>query len=248
MSRKRAFWKIVEELELSVKDGLFIGGSRLPSERELAEKYEVSRPTVREAIIALEVKGIVEVRTGAGIFINQIKDDGPNELPISAFELTQARALIEGESAALAAMSINTSELIELHGLMAAMSKGGDDEKIDKRFHMTIARATKNAAIAKTVGYLWSIREQQPIIVNAYKSVCDTEHSHMLEEHQAIVDALVEKNPEAARKAMHNHFNRLINALFDMSEKTALDEVRRKSEENRGRYSLNHLHKANLSK
>ncbi len=248
MSRKRAFWKIVEELELSVKDGLFIGGSRLPSERELAEKYEVSRPTVREAIIALEVKGIVEVRTGAGIFINQLRDERQEEIPISAFELTQARALIEGESAALAAMSINAKELIELHGLMEAMSQGGDDEEIDKRFHMTIARATKNAAIAKTVGYLWSIREQQPIISNAHKSVCDTEHSHMLEEHQAIVDALVEKNPEAARKAMHNHFNRLINALFDMSEKTALDEVRRKSEENRGRYSLNHLHKANLSK
>jgi DNA-binding GntR family transcriptional regulator len=81
----------------------------------------------------------------------------------------------------------------------------------------------------------------QPKIRNAYKSVCDTSDKDRLEEHRDIFVALQERNPQAARAAMHAHFNRLINSLFAMSEAQALEEVRKRSTKTRDLYSLNHL-------
>ena len=103
MKTRRLFWSIVEKLESLIDQGIYPVGSRLPAERELAETYQVSRPTIREAIIALEVRERVEVKTGSGVYVLQQKNSQNNSKPISAFELTQARALVEGEAAALAA-------------------------------------------------------------------------------------------------------------------------------------------------
>ena len=244
MSRKRSFWKIVDQIEVLIESDSFTAGSRLPAERDLAERFNVSRPTVREAIIALEVKGRVEVRSNAGVFVNEKPVEFNETLKVSAFELTQARALVEGEAAALAALSIEQHDLVKLRQTLDKMENGDDTEQADREFHLTIARATSNSAIVKTVEYLWEIRASQPAIISAYKTVCDGGHVQRMQEHTAIYNALVNKDSNQARRSMHNHFNRLINALFDFSERKALEDVRRQSEENRGRFSLSHLHKS----
>ena len=95
MKTRRLFWSIVEKLEALIDQGIYPEGSRLPAERELAETYNVSRPTIREAIIALEVRERVEVKTGSGVYVLHQKKQGQTAKPISAFELTQARALVE---------------------------------------------------------------------------------------------------------------------------------------------------------
>ena len=243
MSRKRSFWKVVDQIESLIERESFVAGSRLPAERDLAERFNVSRPTVREAIIALEVKGRVEVRSNAGVFVNEKTVQFDQSVEISAFELTQARALVEGEAAALAALSIQQSELVKLKNTLDIMENGDNSDQADRTFHLTIAKATSNVAIVKTIEYLWEIREAQPSIKSAYKTVCDGAHMQRMREHTAIYNALVNADSTQARRAMHNHFNRLINALFDFSEQKALEDVKRQSEENRGKFSLSHLHK-----
>jgi DNA-binding FadR family transcriptional regulator len=239
---RRLFWGIVEKIEHLIESGLYPIGSRLPPERELAEYYDVSRPTIREAIIALEVRGRVEVRTGSGVYVleaNQGK--GQATYKVSAFELTQARALVEGEAAALAASTISNDELVELHNTLLAMEKDVHPEDADRQFHRIISSATRNNAILMAVENLWKIRDNSAEVKAAYKGVCSQSSVKRLAEHTAIYQALKKHDSHAARMAMHQHFNRLINALFEASEAQALEEVRRQTSATRGLYSLAHI-------
>lgn len=241
MKNRRLFWRIVEKIENLIDTGIYPPGSKLPPERELAESYGVSRPTIREAIIALEVRERVEVKTGSGIYVTEKHTSDTNALRISAFELTQARALVEGEAAALAATTITEEELVALHQTLVDMEHETSAENADKQFHLIISKATRNNAILVAVEKLWLLRGANEDIIDAYKGICNQSAHKRLEEHTAIYNALRNQDANAARSAMHYHFKRLINALFDASEQRALEEIRRKTSENRGRYSLDHL-------
>jgi DNA-binding FadR family transcriptional regulator len=241
MKNRRMFWKIVEKIEALIDSGLYPPGSRLPPERELAETFGVSRPTIREAIIALEVRQRVEVKTSSGVYVLETEKEKQSSVSVSAFELTQARALVEGEAAALAALSITDEELEQLQRTLEAMEANVEPEKADREFHLIISAATKNNAILLAVENFWILRDSQPKIKAAYSSVCSQSDKDRIEEHRAIYLALKAHNTQAARAAMHSHFNRLINSLFAISEATALEEVRKKSNQTRDLYSLNHL-------
>ncbi|WP_340679437.1 FadR/GntR family transcriptional regulator [Paraglaciecola sp.] len=241
MKNKRMFWNIVEKIETLIGSGAYPPGSRLPPERELAETYKVSRPTIREAIIALEVRQRVEVKTSSGVYVLEMPNSRQESMPCSAFELTQARALIEGEAAALAAVTITEPELEKLKLTLEAMQNGTNADQADREFHMIISNATRNNAVVLAVENLWKLRDTRDDIKNAYKNVCSQSDSDRLDEHTRIYNALKNRDSQAARSAMHHHFNRLINALFAVSEAKALEEVKRKSNETRGLYSLSHL-------
>ena len=160
---------------------------------------------------------------------------------ISAFELTQARALVEGEAAALAATTISEEELERLKKTLDEMEKGINADAADKEFHLVISTATRNAAILMAIDSLWRVRESSPAVKLAYKGVCSQSDALRLDEHTAIYNALKKHDSQAARAAMHRHFNRLINALFEASEAKALEEMRRQTNQTRDLYSLNHL-------
>nr|WP_136251042.1 FadR/GntR family transcriptional regulator [Ningiella ruwaisensis] len=243
MKTRRMFWQIAEKIENLIDSGLYPPGSRLPPERELAETFNVSRPTIREAVIALEVMQRVEVKTSSGVYVLESPKDKERETldKVSAFELTQARALVEGEAAALAAMSISEDELAALKSTLDAMESGIGAEQADREFHLIISKATKNHAILLAVEKFWELRDTLPNVKNAYANVCSQSNKDRLDEHKAIYEALKKHDSQRARASMHAHFNRLINALFEMSEAKALEEVRKKSDETRGRYSLSHL-------
>ncbi len=243
MKSRRMFWQIAEKIEALIESGLYPPGSRLPPERELAETFDVSRPTIREAIIALEVMQLVEVKTSSGVYVleKELNKDQQRAEKISAFELTQARALVEGEAAALAAMSITETELDALQKTLDAMESGIDAEKADREFHLIISKATRNSAILLAVNKFWELRDSLPQIKMAYAGVCSQSDRDRLDEHKAIYQGLKERNAQAARSAMHTHFNRLINALFAISEAEALEEVRKKTSLTRDLYSLSHL-------
>ncbi|XOV78839.1 MAG: FadR/GntR family transcriptional regulator [Aestuariibacter sp.] len=241
MKSRRRFWTVVDKLEALIDQGVYSAGSRLPAERELAETYGVSRPTIREAIIALEVRERVEVKTGSGVYVTGKNNAEHTEKTISAFELTQARALIEAEAAALAAATISENELQELKQTLVDMQSPELAEDADQRFHEIISQATRNNAVMMSVHNLWKLRRSKPHIINAYADVCSQGVAQRIEEHTAIYDAIANRDSSAARKAMHHHFDRLINALFDASEKKALEEIKRKTDETRGLYSIAHL-------
>ena len=241
MKRRRRFWTVVDKLESLIDQGIYPAGRRLPAERELAETYDVSRPTIREAIIALEVRERVEVKTGSGVYVTEIEKVDVSSQPISAFELTQARALVEAEAAALAAATINDDELAALKQSLVDMEDTEHADEADQRFHEIISQATRNNALVLSIQNLWQLRRTEPQIIAAYKDVCSQGTQQRIKEHAAIYEAIEHRDSSAARKAMHNHFNRLINALFEASEAKALEEIRRKTDETRGLYSISHL-------
>ena len=238
MAGRRLFWSIVELIEASINSGDFPVGSRLPPERELAERFNVSRPTIREAVIALEVRGRVDVKTSSGIYVLPTKDCLNTDEKINAFEVTQARALIEGEIAALSATSITEEELEELHQTLIDMEDGKDMEAADQAFHRIIANSTHNEALKHIMTNLWDLRTSSTQVIQDYHSVCSSDNAKTLAEHRAIYNALKSRNATLSRTAMHEHYHRLINTLFDAEEARALEMIKKESSQKRDMYSI----------
>jgi DNA-binding FadR family transcriptional regulator len=237
-SNRRLFWSIVDKIEALIDSGMYSPGSRLPPERELAETFKVSRPTVREAIIALEVREKIEVKTGSGVYVLKPANQLDSQKEVNAFEVTQARALIEGEVAAIAATTITKDELDRLEQTLVDMENSSFIAAADKEFHQIIVTATRNSAMILSVENLWKLRSSTPEIIKDYDSVCSKDNSQTLAEHKAIFQALKSGDSTQARSAMHSHFNRLINALFEAIELRALEEIKRRNSETRGLYSI----------
>lgn len=237
-SNRRLFWNIVDKIEALIDSGIYTPGSRLPPERELAETFNVSRPTVREAIIALEVREKIEVKTGSGVYVLKQINQQSSHRKVNAFEVTQARALIEGEVAAIAATSITEEELAQLQQTLVDMTDKQLTSAADKRFHQIIANSTRNSAMILSVENLWKLRSSTSEIIKDYDSVCSKNNAKAIAEHNEIYQALKSGDATSARLAMHSHFNRLINALFDAVESRAMEEIKQKSSEKRGMYSI----------
>ncbi len=240
----RLYQNVAEKITRQIASGVYKAGDRLPAERELAHSFEVSRPTVREAIIALELDGLVEVRTGSGVYVTDQtkKRSAPIAHDIGAIELTEARLLIEGETAAAAAAHITDDEVAELNGLLqqmaAANAKGASaGELVDAQFHRTIARASRNSALLHVVEQLWTIRNRSPQCVRFFEKSRNKGNSPVIEEHRAIVDALASRDPAAARAAMRDHLARVLNTLLDATEIEVIEEVRARVAAQRTRFS-----------
>src|SRR4051794_7219619 len=162
MADRRLFQDIADQIVALIRGGVFPPGSRLPGERELAERFNVSRVTIREAEIALQAVGVIKIKTGSGVYVcdGHGKED---DLPaVSALELTEARSLFESEAAALAAPIISDETLAKLDELLEIMSEeNGDDQRmteVDHEFHMLIASASGNRAITHVIRGLWRLR------------------------------------------------------------------------------------------
>jgi DNA-binding FadR family transcriptional regulator len=245
MSGRRLYQQVVEKIITLMNSGEYPPGSRLPPERELAERLGVSRLTVREAVIALEVKELVKIKTGSGVYVADRKIEG-DEQAIGPFELTQARAIFEGEAAALAALMITDPELAELEKTlhqMDAENSGGNltSGDADEKFHLIISQATRNPAILLTIQKLWHIRGNSETIRKAYDGVCEMNGPNRLEEHKEIFEAIKKRDSDAARKAMHMHFARLIDSLLKVTEEQVLEAARIQVSKSREQFSLSHL-------
>ena len=111
-------------------------------------------------------------------------------------------------------------------------------DEADAAFHNAIARATNNQAIMFVVESMWEMRTEAAQLQKVYRNVCDKDTSHREDEHQAILDALINRDSVEARKAMRAHFTRMIEALLQASEEEAYQEVKRKASESRSRFLL----------
>ncbi|WP_324749778.1 FadR/GntR family transcriptional regulator [Sphingomonas sp. LY54] len=244
MADRRLFQDIVERITALIEEGVFPPGSRLPGERELAERFGVSRVTIREAEIALQAIGKVKIKTGSGVYVSDGSVSGLDELPqVSAFELTEARSLFESEAAALAAPIISQEGLQRLDELLVEMAKDdatGDQgpNNADREFHMMIASASGNAAISYVIQTLWRLRDEVPGVRAAYDSVCHHDGNSRHREHADVVEALKKRDPSGARLAMRRHFNRLLEAMLDASEERQIEELRQRSAESRARFLI----------
>ncbi len=229
---RKLYQQVAATIAADIATGRHAVGARLPSERDLAEDMGVSRPTVREAMIALEIRGLVEARPGSGVYVTEAQTTGPApELDIGAFELTEARRLFEGEACALAASAITDDELAELEVVLGDMV--GENtlatpigEQADRRFHFLIAKATRNSAIQMTVETLWDLRYRSPLCAAMLERARQVGVRPLIEDHRVIVDALKKRSPREAREAMRAHLSNVIDGLLTATEMDAMARTR----------------------
>ncbi len=180
---KRRYYDIGLQIEELLYSGVFKAGERLPSERELSERFNTSRTTIREAIIMLELKGVLNVKQGSGIFFVDSTDklNQKSLMPyseIGPFELLQARQVIESNITGFAASQISFNELQELKKIIrlqenAIAAESDKFEDLDHRFHSIIAEATQNRVLIKQAAELWrAVRTENPAGRNLTTSTC----------------------------------------------------------------------------
>lgn len=243
-NQDRLYQDLARRLMGELASGRYAVGDRLPAERELSLTYAVSRPTVREAIIALEVQGLVEVRVGSGAYVRRLpgRDDIPG-FGITAFELTEARMMFEGEAAALAASQISDEELDQLdqlvHAIAAENQAPGGSEQADRAFHLAIARAGRNTAVFNTIEALWNLRANSPESALLHAKARTANVKPVVEEHAAILAALRTRDPAAARTAMRAHLAAVLDYLLFATEEQAIAAARREIDAKRRRYAGN---------
>ncbi|QQR39288.1 FadR/GntR family transcriptional regulator [Devosia rhizoryzae] len=221
VSNRKLYIQIADQIRDQILLGAVEAGQQLPSERDLATSLNVSRPTVREALIALEVAGFVEVRVGVGAFVRDQGKAGaalPDENH-SPLEIMKVRRLLEPEAAVLASQHISAEGKARLNlsieRLGADKAKGLWSTESDRMMHMTIADASGNSVLREMLDLLWNSRSE----------VVDTRfHEHLgamaevreqiFIDHSKVVEAIVHGDADAARDAMADHLDFVTAAMM----------------------------------
>jgi GntR family transcriptional repressor for pyruvate dehydrogenase complex len=210
---RRLYQQIADQIRELITRGGFEAGTRLPPERDLAQQLGVSRPSLREALIALDVEGRVEVRSGSGVFVSDSRaEPAPRKTEAigeSPSQLMEARSVIEGEIAVLACARVTEEHLARLRkvlkGMEAEIGQRRARVDLDREFHLTLAEMTGNSVLARLVGELFDERHS-PIsakISSRFESTRTWKAA--LKEHEAILRAIEERDPIAAQAAMRAH-------------------------------------------
>ncbi|MBP6853157.1 MAG: FadR family transcriptional regulator, partial [Rhodoferax sp.] len=217
---QRLYRQIAEQLRSLIGQGEFAPGSRLPAERDLAAQLGVSRPSVREALIALEVEGWVEVRTGSGVYVLErpakARQSAVTNSPIAAtewgpLELIRARRVVEGEIAAIAAIQGKRKDTDAMARAIAAMRADADQGVMpldgDRAFHTAVVQASGNGVLLETVQGFWDSR-RGPLFerLGGYFETVESWRA-AIAEHEDIHAAIRAKDSAAARAAMHTHLD-----------------------------------------
>lgn len=218
---QRLYRQIAGQLRALITSGEFTPGSRLPAERDLAKQLGVSRPSVREALIALEVEGWVEVRTGSGVYVqdrsaaNTTQRSQRVEIAASEWgplELIRARRVVEGEIAAIAAAQARRKDIAAMRVALADMVRDADAGTLpiegDRAFHSAIVQSTGNIVLIETVHTFWDSR-RGPLferLGDYFETVASWRSA--IAEHTAILDAIAEHDAAGARAAMHAHMDK----------------------------------------
>jgi len=213
---QRLYRQIAEQVRSLIGNGEFPPGSRLPAERDLAKQLAVSRPSVREALIALEVEGWVEVRTGSGVYVLARPGHGrATQVPPTEWgplELIRARRVIEGEIASLAATQAKRKHVKAIRDAIEFMKEDADRNVAplagDRAFHTAIATACDNVVLLETVQTFWDAR-RGPLferLGDYFETVPSWRMA--IAEHEAVLAAIEARDAAAARAAMQAHMDK----------------------------------------
>jgi len=214
---KKVYMKIVEQVRDLIKEGRLKPGDKLPPEQVLAEKFGTSRPSVREALSALEILGITESRGGKGNFIKNnfnfpLYEQKFRELEEeeSPFELLEARKAVEIEIAELAAKKATQEDIDAiyefLHKMEEAMNNIPKMMELDREFHMSIAKAAHNNLLFSMMTYLSNLLKEK-LWVNMKEKTWNLPGypQKYLKEHTEIFNAIKNKDSKNARKQVYHH-------------------------------------------
>jgi GntR family transcriptional regulator, transcriptional repressor for pyruvate dehydrogenase complex len=225
IGRKSVSELVVQRILDTIKSGHLATGDKLPSERDLATQLDVSRPTVREALRALSILGILEIRHGGGVYVTAM-DAAEMLAPLDFFvslnvqnmaELFDARIQYEPMIAALAAERLTDAALARLTDLVAAQVDDPENletfHDTDVEFHKTILDASGNAFLSRIGKLFQLLGDQGRKAFQKRKSI----RLQSIEDHQVILVALQQRDPVASQKAMRQHMINVRNALREVS-------------------------------
>lgn len=214
----KVYEQVIEQIKAMIADGTLKKGDKLPAERELVEKLQVSRTSIREAMRAMEIIGLIESKQGGGNFV---REDFENNLfePLSIMfmlekgdpkEIIELRKIIEVETVALAAMRITDEELESIGNIIQDLKNSANEEnavKIDKRFHYEIAKASKNSLIISILNAISSLIDAY--IKDARTRILEDEGNKVLlsSQHEKVYLALKKHDAAEAEEAMKQHLD-----------------------------------------
>src|SRR5499425_2338970 len=217
----RIYEEIVRQVKAMIAEGRLKGGDRLPPERDLAEKFVVSRTSVREALRALESLGLVEIRPGEGTFVRQVSIEALVE-PLALLmvsqregigELFEARRLLEPSLAALAATRATSEEIQEMERILEEQARevaaGRTGLAQDAQFHAAIGAAAHNRAITRITHAIMDLLTQSR--EESLNTPGRPTRSH--EDHRRVLAAISRRDGEGARKAMLDHIEAVENLV-----------------------------------
>jgi len=222
IQKTKVYEEVAAQLERLILDGALKPGDKLPPERELAERFGVSRSAVREAIRSLELKGLVEPRPGEGTLVRTPSIDSLLD-PLASLlgqrlevvhELLEVRSMIEPHLAGRAARNAGPEDIAQLEAILERQKAKVSRQELaieeDSDFHYTIARASKNSVILKVVDMLMDIlRESRERSLQV-----EGRREKSLAGHRRILNAIKRRDVEGAEEAMRQHLAEIEGILF----------------------------------
>ena len=216
----KVFERVAEQIEKRILKGELRKGDRLPTERELAEQFQVSRTAVREAMKSLAQKGLIDMRPGRGtIVIDGAREAMENSISLmmklklgevgGSDNLVEFRGILETEMAALAAARATEKEISAMREAIWVMDKSLSDAdafiRADNAFHEALAQATQNALILILINSIVHLLSEQR------KQIFETEGGPQRGQihHKRILESIIRRDPEAARAAMRAHLQQV---------------------------------------
>ncbi|MDX1524137.1 MAG: FadR/GntR family transcriptional regulator [Anaerolineae bacterium] len=231
----RLYEQIVDQIQNRIIEGRLRPGDKLPSERELAEQFDVSRTAVREAVKALHQKGLVEVRAGKGTFITDVVNSTSEVVRDSLnlivgiglgngmIDLVQVREILEPEIAAIAAEKVSNQHLQMMQQAVETMDAAMEDAEVfveaDLKFHVTLAQATQNPLIPILLDPIMDLLREQRKRIFLVEGGPQRGQDH----HKRILEVVKQRDPTAARQAMIAHLEQVkkdSGLAMDLKKKT----------------------------
>ncbi|HTO45760.1 MAG TPA: FadR/GntR family transcriptional regulator [Burkholderiales bacterium] len=216
---RRIYHQIAEQIVAMIASGELLPNARLPSERDLAVRLGVSRPPVREALIALEVEGLVDVRMGSGVYVRQEAASRASTWrarkagDVGPFELLAARRMVESTIAAEAAKNATTEQLDAIQETVDAIRDDSSRYDLrhpaDRLFHVRVAEASGNTALVLLTNVLWDLRDG-----SLHRRIEEYFSTHELrdqsnQDHEDILTAIRAHDSRAASNLMRQHLDRV---------------------------------------
>jgi GntR family transcriptional repressor for pyruvate dehydrogenase complex len=223
---------VIRQLEEAMLDGRFPAQSRLPSERDLAQRYGVSRNTVREAIQQLGARGLVDCRPRSGVFVSdRLRTDtqGPwaqliGDSPARREDMLEFRRVLEGATAWFAALRRTDDDIARLRAALARLEHArgaadmADESRLDVELHEAIALASGNSMFLHLHGSIMKmLRAHITGNVDGLRELDESVSASLLEQHRTICDAICAGRAEEAQTAMQAHID-YVRSRFDAQQ------------------------------
>jgi GntR family transcriptional repressor for pyruvate dehydrogenase complex len=232
---------VVRQIELLILRGLLRPGERLPSERELAERMGVSRPSLREAIAELQERGLLVTKAGAGVFVANMLGSAFSDALIqlfasheeAVFDYVSFRRDLEGMAADRAARFGSDTDLMVIDTVFRKMEAAhtkrdpSDEAELDAEFHLAIIEASHNIVMLHMMRAMFDLLRAGVFYNRQQMFKQRITRDQLLEQHRAINDAIQGRDPQAARRSAEAHMTYVENSLSDLRKAQRNEEIAR---------------------